>query len=85
MADPKQKLVKVDDGIVAFPGDLPDEHVVNAIKLFRAKQKFPNSQYAKPGPYNLKINVENIPIDPKDFIAPVRAETIFVAPRPPRV
>ena len=39
MADPKQKLVKVDDGIVAFPGDLPDEHVVNAIKLFRAKKK----------------------------------------------
>ena len=39
MPDPKQKLVKVDDGIVAFPGDLPDEHVVNAIKLFRAKKK----------------------------------------------
>ena len=38
MADPKHKLVKVDDDIVAFPGSMEDEHISNAIKSFRAKK-----------------------------------------------
>ena len=39
MADPQQKLVKVDDSIVAFPQSMPDEHIAIAIKNFRAKKK----------------------------------------------
>jgi hypothetical protein len=39
MADP-QKLVKVDDAIVSFPGDMEDTGVANAIKVFRARKKF---------------------------------------------
>jgi hypothetical protein len=38
MPDPKQKLVKVGDDIVAFPGDMEDDHISNAIKSFRAKK-----------------------------------------------
>jgi len=39
MAEPKRKLVKVDDSIIAFPDAMPDEHVARAIKSFRAKKK----------------------------------------------
>lgn len=40
MADPQQqKLVKVDEHIIAFPGTLSDEHVSKAIKSFRDKKK----------------------------------------------
>ncbi len=38
MAEPKRKLVKVDDSIIAFPDAMPDEHVARAIKSFRAKK-----------------------------------------------
>jgi hypothetical protein len=38
MAEPKRKLVKVDDSIIAFPDAMPDEHVATVIKSFRAKK-----------------------------------------------
>ncbi len=38
MPDPKQKLVKVDDDIIAFPDHLEDEHVSRLIKSFREKK-----------------------------------------------
>ena len=41
MASPQQKLVKVDDNIIAFPGDLEDAHVAKLIKSFRDKKKQP--------------------------------------------
>jgi hypothetical protein len=35
-----QKVVDVPDvGVVAFPGDMEDDHISNAIKLFRAQKK----------------------------------------------
>lgn len=54
-----QKLVKVDDDIVAFPGDLEDAHVAKLIKSFRDKrQDVPNAQYAKSGPYKTQLAPE---------------------------
>ena len=35
MPEPKKKLVKVDDAIVAFPSDMEDEHIAAAIKAFK--------------------------------------------------
>ena len=39
MATPTQKVVKVDDAVIAFPGDMEDEHVARLIKSFREKNK----------------------------------------------
>jgi 2'-5' RNA ligase len=39
MADPKQKIVQVDDDVVAFPGSMGDEHIATVIKNIRAKKK----------------------------------------------
>ena len=39
MADPQQKLVKVDDDVVAFPSSMPDSHIGIALRNFRAQKK----------------------------------------------
>ena len=55
----EQKLVKVGDDVVAFPGDLEDAHVAKLVKSFRdKKQQAPNAQYAKSGPYKTELPPE---------------------------
>ena len=39
MAPSSPKVVKVDDAVIAFPGDMEDEHVARLIKSFREKNK----------------------------------------------
>ena len=41
MASPQQRIVKVGDDIIAFPGDLEDDHVKRLIKSFREKKNQP--------------------------------------------
>jgi GGDEF domain-containing protein len=51
-----QKIVKVGDDVIAFPGDLEDAHVAKLIQSFRTeKNKVPNAQYAKQGPYKTDL------------------------------
>ena len=72
MADPQQKLVKVDDSIVAFPQSMPDEHIAIAIKNFRAKKKpqlaTDESEHARPlkpaQPLSSAIPARDVPAPP---------------------